>query len=87
MCIGIPMQVLEVTSGRALCADGEQSVWVDHPAGRGGAERELAAGLRRCRPRADQCRTGGSRLAMRCGRLWPASRVILPASTRCSPIW
>lgn len=29
MCIGIPMQVLEVASGRALCADGEQRLWVD----------------------------------------------------------
>jgi len=29
MCIGIPMQVVEVATGRALCADGEQSTWVD----------------------------------------------------------
>lgn len=29
MCIGIPMQVLEGAEGRALCADGLETRWVD----------------------------------------------------------
>lgn len=29
MCIGIPMQVLEVDTGRARCADGVFDQWVD----------------------------------------------------------
>lgn len=29
MCIGIPMQVLAVDAGRALCAEGESRSWVD----------------------------------------------------------
>jgi hydrogenase expression/formation protein HypC len=29
MCIGIPMQVIEAATGRALCADGDSQVWID----------------------------------------------------------
>ncbi|KEA65669.1 Hydrogenase maturation protein HupF/HypC/HoxL [Marinobacterium lacunae] len=29
MCIGIPMQVVELAEGRALCREGEQLDWID----------------------------------------------------------